>query len=730
MSAKQKAQAPALVPKERQQFRALLMANPNYFGNLSKSPFKAVKKIKSNSNFEEIGCVGFQPQFNRLEAVVFVKQPSGYGGDICSNGTPEYVRFFMSHDDGATWDHLGITSFRAYDVPEGTKGKKRLEYAATLKISPKKQWCFYEKICKVRAILSWNQAPPIDPNWKPVWGDIHDTYIQIDPWKFFVVEDLVAEAQVDLSPELLSVIDLQQQLQVKDKPELSLQEKHKLYKRKKVSPARFAMAEMKQYVHKAQLADININQPFAELDINISDYLDLLYPTDGNTSYEELECVGYNPRLETLVATLRVKKSSGYSGGLCTAGSREYVTFYADLNNNGTYETCLGTTSVQAHDIKNLPNGGLEYAVFLPVDFSKFRLPCLSGPRIIPIRAILSWQTPAPCWNSNYVPTWGNREDTLICLEPGNTPIPGTHYPIIQTVGSMDVGDINGLGYANGPAALAGFTANDSPFGGVVVLTGHIGNTLDFSAGAPKLKYKVEVSENLGVSWQRVDNNFTLYRDQLLNGIWSDLPSIVQSVDADGYYEYQEDLVGGVGNAQIFPVGNVLARWNTAGLSGRWIIRVVAKHPVTNMTWVSNVVAVQLDNTAPSADIQITSGGGDCADFRVGETISGTYSATDAHFNALSLRVLPTKIGGVPSGGSFTAPAPLPPGGTMPVSRSYAAGVAATGESGTWSLDTTGMRPCGYVVEVGVTDRTIVNSGGIGRYNRATVGLCLRPVNA
>ena len=726
MSTKEKAQKRSSVPKERQQFRALLLSNPNYFGNLAKSKFKAVKQIQANSSYEEIGCVGFQPQFNRLEAVVFIKNPSGYGGDICSAGTTEYVRFFMSHDDGATWDHLGLTSFNAYDVPEGTEGKKRLEYAATLQINPKKTWCFYEKICKVRAVLSWNTPPSLDPADKPVWGDIHDTYIQIDPWKFIIVDDLVAEANIELSPQLQKMVDIQQAIPAKQKEVLSLHQKHDLYKKAKISPARYALKEVSEYLGISQKPNPALQASLAELNIDITDFLDDLYPIgDGNTSYEELECVGYNPKLETLVATIRVKKSAGFSGGLCTAGSQEYVTFFADLNNNGTFETCLGTTSVNVHDIKALPKGGLEYAAFLPVDFSKYRQLCTKGPKIIPIRAILSWNVKPPC-NPYHVPVWGNREDTLICLEPGVITIPGTHVPIIQTVGSMDVSDINGLGYANGAAALAGFTADDSPFGGTVVITGHIGNTTDFSAGAAKLKYKVEVSENFGVSWQRVDNNFTLYRDQLLNGVWSDLPPIVQSVDADGYYDYQEDLVGGIGNAQIYPVGNVLARWNTNGLSGRWIIRIVAKDPVTNLSWVSNVVTVYLDNTAPTAAIQITSGAGDCADFSVGDPISGTYSATDTHFHSLSLNVLPTTINGNPSGGSFTAPVPLPAGGTMPLVRRYNAGVAATGESGNWTLDTTGMERCGYVIEIGVWDRTIVNSGSIGRYARATVGLCLR----
>ncbi|UUZ53068.1 hypothetical protein LP419_29380 [Massilia sp. H-1] len=35
------------------------------------------------------------------------------------------------------------------------------------------------------------------------------------------------------------------------------------------------------------------------------------------------------------------------------------------------------------------------------------------------------------------------------------------------------------------------------------------------------------------------------------------------------------------------------------------------------------------------------------------------------------------------------------------------------------------MPKCGYVVRLSATDRTIVNSGFVGFYNEATVGLCL-----
>ena len=110
--------------------------------------------------------------------------------------------------------------------------------------------------------------------------------------------------------------------------------------------------------------------PGSRLDpgIEIADFPGILFPTDGNTSFEELECIDYNPNLDTLVGTIRVKKSAGYSGGPCQGGSTEYVTFWVDSNNNGNFETCIGTASVEVHDYKNLSKRGLEYTVFMPAN--------------------------------------------------------------------------------------------------------------------------------------------------------------------------------------------------------------------------------------------------------------------------------------------------------------------------------------------------------------------------
>jgi len=701
------------VPPERGKFRALILANPNYFGNVKESPFEPVLNIQLNRSYEEIGCVGFQPQFNRLDAVVYINQPGGYGGGVCTRGTPEYVRFYTSADNGATWQDVGLTSFTAWDIPSGTLGARRLEYAVALQISPRKRFCFINNQYLVRAILSWNvPPPPNEPGFVPVWGDIHDTHIQIDPLRLILIDELLEQAQIKLPPQLAQVLDPAQPLAAAEPKPVSALELRRLYEGK-VEPHRFALAELQQLVAEPALVDGLMAAGFGgilgELGIKLEDIIDQLFPVDGNTSYEELECIGLNPNQDALVGVLRIKRPQGYSGGPCTAGSREYVSFWADINNNGSFETFLGTTSVNVHDIQPFPRGGLEYSVFLPVNLERYRRPCQRGPVVVPIRAILSWQVAPPGANPNFIPVWGNREHTLIHIKPGVRQT--GHAPLIETVGSMAVTSINGAGYANGAAVLAGFTAKQSPFGGEVIVTGHLANPADISAGAPPLKYRVIVNDGSGD--QAVTNPFSLGRSQLLDGVWSFLPNVTQAPDALNFYTYREDLSGAPGNPQIFVLGNVLARWQTAGKTGTWTIRIDAKD-AADVIYPGNTVTVRIDNQAPvfpPGTFKITSGGGSCADFVIGDIIEGTYQVSDEHFGSLGFSVQP------PLGGVFTAPVPLP--------RTYPT-VPTTGEAGIWRLDTSGMPKCGYVVRLGASDRTIVNSGFVGFGSEIFVGLCLK----
>ena len=322
----------------------------------------------------------------------------------------------MSFDGGATWVDQGMGSFTAYDIP----GSKPLEYDVTVHIEPKGAWCFFENLPLARAILAWNDPPPANtPGHIPVWGEVQQAQIQIAPRKFFLVDDLVQELNVELSPDLAKVVSSSQTLETAKPKALTVPELHALYKDTDVPGHRFLFKELHAQLASPTSAAVlktPVGGLFGDLNIDLGPIIGDFLKTDGDTSFEELHCIGLNPVESALIGTLTVKKSSGFSGGLCTAGSKEYVAFWIDYGSGFTY---AGTTSVDVHDLNGIGPNGIEYAVFLPVDLTAHQQPCHKGAVTARVRAILSWQTPPPPFNPNYVPHWGNREETTIHIKPG-----------------------------------------------------------------------------------------------------------------------------------------------------------------------------------------------------------------------------------------------------------------------------------------------------------------------
>lgn len=722
------------VPMERAHFRALLLSNPNYFGNLPVSEFTPVSPIQSNKTYEEIGCVGFQPQAKRLDAVVYVKEPFGYGGGICTNGTQEHVRFYISFDNGVSWIDQGYASFNVYDVPQGTAGPKRLEYAVSVPCGPKQKLCFLPSTIRARAILSWNQIPPPNqPNWIPVWGEVHNTNIQIDPKSIFDWIDVVDDFKLKLPQQFADLVDLSAPLKMKEPKALSVAELHAAYRDKGIEPHRYALpAVQKLLTQPAAATDLGpapAESIFANLGIKLEDVIGpIVSPGDGSTFYEEMECVGFNPGTSELVAVLRVKRPNGYSGGPCTAGSLEYVTFWADLNNNGTFETCLGTASVRVHDIQNIPTEGLEYSVYLPVNFGAYKRPCEQGPRLIPIRAILSWASVPDCAFPNKAPVWGNREDTLILLPPGKATVPGDFKPVLFNISTIAVCDIDqGTGLAPG----------DRPFGAAIYIVGDI-PAADIVSTPDRFKYRLFYRQVPAGSWQPLANDFNVKVDQQSGpGTLVQLP-LLQQVDPSGpymgYYTYREYGIGSSTWRRIAaPYMGLLGVWHTSQpMANLWEIRVEAIDTFTNITYFADTthcpdgttrenVIVKLDEYRPVPSITITDFSTDggatwhpavaCDEFVKGVRIRGTYGVADDHFRRLTLIVEPAG----PAGGATPSPA----------SRSYPV-VPTGGESGVWTLDTSPMQACGYVVRLDAYDRTIVGADFDGWHDFASVGFCLK----
>ena len=700
----------------RQHMKALLLANPNYFGNLKESEFQAVLNISGDTAYENIACVGFNPQLDRLEAVVHINQSGGYGGDICSSGSQEFVRFYLSYDGGATWQDQGLTTFTVYDVP----GDKPLEYDVTLSIDPVEEFCFIQNTPKARAILSWSSPPPAgSPNWTPVWGNVLDVNIQIQGFELIILEQFLAQAKLDVGAKYKDVVDLSQPISLAKPKALNGAELHNLYKGK-VPGHRYLLPELKEKVAipagqltqatgklEAQNAAAAIKSPIISYEgLNLAQLIEGLLGTDGDTTYEQLTCIGINPNSNQLAGVIHVKEPSGYSGGPCTAGSQEYVAFWIDWGSGWKY---AGTTSVTVHDFSSLPAGGLQYSVFLPVDFSSHQQPCSDGPKTAKVRAVLSWNLPPSDTDPYASVTWGNAEETMILI-PAGAATSGM-VPFLSRVGDIAESSIDSNGFIQNAYALeTGVYFNNAPFGGQVTIAGFISNptsglkyrVLKKPHGAPDSAYVPISNEPLGL---------TLTIDQFSGGVWSQFSETIHDL-GDGYYRYEnypDHLVE----------ANIMQVWyTTAADSGHaFDLRIdlsVDGNPAHDAH--SNVVTVMINNTAPVAFVDINLGGGGavCGDFSPGDTINGDYTATSPYFGSFWFEILP----GPPANGVLPAPA----SGTS----TYLGGaIADPGQSGTYTINTTGMDVCGYSLTIRVSDRTNVNSGETHWYASWSAGFCL-----
>lgn len=712
--------------RERSHFKALLLSNPNYFGNLQASKLKPVKLIASNRTYEELTCVGFNPEFNRLEATLRIKQNVGYNGDLCSLGSFEYVRFYLSYDNGVTWDDQGFSTVNVHDMT----GIKPLDYAVYLDINPKKKSCDTPNLPLVRAILSWNSLPPANtPAYIPVWGNVEQARIQIAAKQFFWWGDLVEQLHLPQFTEpLFETVNPVASIQ---SPALNIGELHQIYEKTDVPVHRYAFNYLQPIVSKQAGIPYQSSMALGSIasKIDLSKAIDALLKTDGDISFEELTCIGFNTDKDMLEGIIRVKKPNGYSGDLCSAGSREYVAFWVDWGLGGGW-SYAGGTSVKVVDLgADFPKDSLYYAVFLPIKTAEYQQACEKGAKIIKLRAILSWAVPPSSTNPNYVPTWGNREETHIQLKPSTGVKTGENVAGIEAVNNIPVGFIDSNGYVNGDlnGVLPGGEMVDVPFGGLLEITGKVTDFPPdvFGGGATPYKFKVLVRQTSPVigSWQPIADSFYVGITEYINSIPTSLPLTKQEVDLNGWYTLRDDAGGGPN--PLRSVNNKrLAVWKTYGLEGTYQIKIEALNPTTLATWTSNVVSVRLDNTAPTADFEITSGSGDCGDFNTGDIIEGTYATSDEHFGSMAFEIIPAL------GGSFTQPLPadrlfVGMGGNVPTG----------GASGTWRLDTTGMPRCGYALRYHTADRAIVGyySDSISftvsytaHTNLKDVGLCLR----
>jgi len=701
------------IEKERAEFKKLIIQNPNYFGGLVESPFKAVKKIVGNTKYEELTCIGFNPNLDMLEATVQVKLPFGYGGNLCGAGTTEFVRFFLDYGDG--WENAGLVGFNVHDIPNATdcagKPDKPLSYVVTLPLEPRRDFCGQPVLPKVRAILSWEAEPPDDnPDWPMVWGNVLERHIQIKP-RWWALLDLIkvisaeVKQKVKLPPEFEEVeLD---PIPQPDPPPFALADLVQLYAhpqsgkkaeevvKTSVEPHRFGLADIQTMlapgVVNPQLVEAKIAE-WKAVGLDWPAVVEALSATSGNVTYEELNCLGLDYNREWLEATFCIKKPYGYSGNLCSPGSQEHIAFWADWDNTCQW-TYLGTVKVNVHDIASIPADGLHYTAVLPVNLDPHRQLC-NKPKIGRVRAVLSWNTPPSTTNPDALPYWGNRLDAHVQIKPGKPD--GVAMAKISILGGVGIADIDtaGNGMTKPLAKFAewgtfadpwGSHTRECPFGGLVTL--HAPPNVGF-------KYCVEVRQAGAVGTET----------KVTNKIW------VVDQYGHGSYHYADPVTGCFDYLPVTEnVLNKLAEWYTSG-DDLWEIRLRLYNGAG--VWQDDTpwYRIRLDNTSPKAEITID--GGACDKYAPGAVITGKFVARDLHFGHFKLDTLPASMS-----------PPSPTTGTPPVSS----GESQTALAGNaWKLDTSGMPPCGYVVRVQVWDRTIRHSAlGHHNYNVDDKGFCL-----
>ncbi len=689
--------------KLRPELHRLLAQNPNYFGNLKGTKFDAQLEIVQDTIFEEVSCLGFNPDTDVLEATVQVKRANGYGGDLCSPGSTEWVRFYLSYDDGATWEDVGLGSFNAHDVPDDIdchKDKtKPLIYTVAFPLNEqKRRRCTSPVLPLVRAILSWQVQPPAgQPGWNPIWGNAIDRHIQLRPTRR-IFHDFFEDFDIDLKkiPDWWETV-LPLPVPEPDPAPFSLAKAARVARADQVPPHRFAaplLAAAQKVGFQDQSFLLAQSDELTSLKIDLGDLVGAYNDNQGDTAYEQINCLGLDYNRDLLVSTLQIKQSSGFSGPPCSDGSVEYVAFWVDYDNTCDW-TYLDTAKVVVHDYKDLPKDGLNYWVGVPALTAKFARSC-KEPKVGRIRAVLSWGTPPSTTNPFDMPRWGNAVETHIEIPSRRRP--PTDSPDIRALGRIPVQsiDITSTGLTTSGAMFIEYgSPADSldrpcPFGGSVTVHAYANDAFAAAGRQYRAMWRPAGSSSSG----------TPVKDPFVTGFF---PVVTRTPDpVTGFTPYLSTALN--------PFGQ-LAAWQTRGVvvDGRYEIRLEMVDAALNPIGVTAWHTIRVDNTKPDADITFTSGTS-CNRANPGELVEGTFTATDPFFGSYSLNTLPASL--IPPA---THPTHTPASTTSPVT------------SGTWQLATTvDWLQCGYVVQLHVYDRSIVDSVPWSKnYGYDDIGFCL-----
>ena len=663
--------------------------------------------IKGITNWEELECLGYNPELSRIEAVVNIKRSSGYSGGMCATGSPEFVRFFIDYNDGNGFQDLGFSSFRAYDISDAPAGPQHpianMVYK-NINVSNKKKFCNNEVIVTLRAVLSWNDTPSNDPNQTPVYGNVMDAEAVLKPFKFvFPFPPIIV--QPSFNPLVKELIEENKLVENTEKIDVNTFIKESIANDISASRAitqlmttSLSTSNGNNFVNDFQNIDLS------NLGINFDDLLIDLGKKDFNTNFEEIISVGLNSAEDTLGAVINIKRPSGYGGNLCQNGSLEYVSFFADFNNNGIFEEYLGTTNVKVNDIQNIPAEGLKYGVFLKTNLYPYLKDC-GDPQIIRIRAILSWANPPDPSNPNQDVAWGNRMDVLVRLRAKS----GTQTSIIYSIGNVTTDNISSSSCLAFPSSNNFNREKNRPWGGLITIKGGIDN----SGSSGTTKYRVEYSNN-GTDYLPVTTSQKITTIDFSNP--SNPYTYHDLNDENGWFPY---LANHDENNLVVINDNVMATWASHSFEGEYFIRIsYTKDDPTSSTaniQHSAAIKIKLDNRRfrvnnafdannildADLDVDMTIDGGVCRVYKQGDALTGKVKVRDTYYGGYNLSIQPaSQI--IDTAGLVN----YAPGAKL--NNSNPSEMGPTNEP--FTIDTGKLQKCGYTLRLRGYERTILNN--------------------
>ena len=665
----------------RSNFKNLIAANPNYFGNAPESNRPSVVPLSYDTQYEQLISIGFNPILSVLEATIEIKLDYGFDGPLCSNGSLEYVRFYVRYGPGWNdWSDLGAVTVNTHDILDVLDCNHMsvfpLFYVLTLPFQPSAQHnCTVPQLPEIRAILSWNQLPPPStPFFAPTYGNALDQHIQ--------------SPIVPLSPPTVDSISRMS----------SRKELRNSKERLRYSPG---ATDQQQVLSEDSSSTTTLSA----------------FPRPGlppNIVFEELIGLGLDYNLQRIVATMRIKQSYGYGSGICENGALEYITFWADWYNTCNW-TYLGELTINVHNIPNIPPDGVTYSAALPVDLRNVSHLC-NTTQISRVRAALSWDIPPP--EPPKIAIRGNWLQVHVQIPPYVNQSNLT-APVILTIGGVLIQDIDvQLSGLTLPSAtftnffkpninplqplpvdvdwMHGLT-RPCPFGGNIFITGPTIGTPGQPSGAncdvgpSQYQYRV-VYRPFGST---AEPNPVLNPITVIQGIgYPPYDKSYLPLNSQGYFYYLPFQCN---------IESTLAAWQPP-TRGLYQIRLEiatqtspsGQIPVTykneGYTDWYNITVNDRSNPAGPKGTFIPTNEPVCGTFPAGTNLTGTMSAQSPYFASYFAEVINSapiivNSGKDPNPGFTEIATPVP-----------------------WSWNSAGVQPCGYLARLTVCDLTIYDS--------------------